>query len=65
MFLGSKVRLRNLPPSVSQLSRQCGILKISQPYRPPIPVTGIALLLSYSSQIIKMTIVTSATTDLT
>jgi hypothetical protein len=30
---------------VSRLSRQCGILNISQFYRPPWPVTGIALLL--------------------
>jgi hypothetical protein len=29
---------------VSRLSRQCGILNISQLYRPPWPVTGIALL---------------------
>jgi hypothetical protein len=42
MFLGSKVTI--LLPSVSRLSRQCGILNISQPYRPPGPDTGIALL---------------------
>jgi hypothetical protein len=29
------------------LSRQCGILNISQPYRPTWPVTGIALLYFY------------------
>jgi hypothetical protein len=48
MFLGSKVRpVRsddNLPPSVSRLSRQCGILNILQPYRPPLSITGIVLL---------------------
>jgi hypothetical protein len=30
--------------TVGRLSRQCGILNISQPYRPPRPVAGIALL---------------------
>jgi hypothetical protein len=39
-----RVRPTSLPPPVSWLSRQCGILNISQPYRPPQPVTAIALL---------------------
>jgi hypothetical protein len=48
MFLGSRARpvrwADNLPPPVSRLSRQYGILNISQPYRPPWPVTRLALL---------------------
>jgi hypothetical protein len=40
-----RVILTNLPPSVSQLFGQCGILNVSKPYRPPRPGTGIVLLL--------------------
>jgi hypothetical protein len=34
-----RARLTTSPPSLSQLSRQCVIFNISQPYRPPWPVS--------------------------
>jgi hypothetical protein len=47
---GERVRfvgLTTLLSSVSRLSRKCGILNISQPYRLPLPVTGLALLFTF------------------
>jgi hypothetical protein len=41
-----RVRLTIVPPSVTQLSRQCGIHNVSQPYKPSWPLTGIASLLT-------------------
>jgi hypothetical protein len=40
----SSVNGTTLLPSLSRLAKQCGILNLSQPYRPPQPFTGIVLL---------------------
>jgi hypothetical protein len=39
------------PPSVCRLSIQCGILNMSQPYRPPWPVMDIAFFFYYITYI--------------
>jgi hypothetical protein len=47
MFQGSKLqpvcRANNLAAICELIVQQSGIFNISQPYRPPRPVTGIAL----------------------
>jgi hypothetical protein len=45
---GRCLGLAALQPSLSRLSRQCGILNILQSYRPPRPVSGIALFYFYN-----------------
>jgi hypothetical protein len=50
MYLGSRARPTRMDGNLTAIcepivyTRQCGILNISQHYRPPRPVTGTALL---------------------
>jgi hypothetical protein len=36
------------PPFVSRMSKKCGNLDVSQPYGPPLPDKGIALLSTFT-----------------
>jgi hypothetical protein len=50
MFLGSKVRLVHRADNFTAIYEPivCAFLNISQPNRPPRPVTGIALLFTFT-----------------
>jgi hypothetical protein len=54
LFVGSKAqhvrRADNLIAICEPIAQQCGILNISQPYRPPLPVSEIALLYFFFNQ---------------
>jgi hypothetical protein len=58
MFLWNKMRPVRRADNLAAMceSIQCGILNISQPYRPPRPAKGIALLLLYTATILPFTI---------